>query len=134
MVSAALAEATISDRLSTATSWIYAIDARDKEFGSELFYDPAWNILLDLYVHRQRNIPVSVSSLCIASKVPMTTALRWLTVLKDKGLIERRPDPRDHRRHFIGLSDAGLTMMERTLDAVNRGDRRLSARAAQILN
>src|SRR5690606_28555572 len=47
-------------------------------FGGDLFADPAWDILLDLTAARVERTRVSVTSLCIASGVPPTTALRWI--------------------------------------------------------
>lgn len=78
---------------------------RDKHFPSDLFSDPAWDMLLDLMVARIDRRPVSVSSLCIASAVPATTALRWIKTMTEAGLFERRSDPSDGRRVFIALSD-----------------------------
>lgn len=56
---------------------------------------------------------VSVSSLCIASAVPPTTALRWIRTLTDKGFVHRQADPHDGRRVFIALT-------EETADALTR--------------
>ncbi len=79
---------------------------RDRYFPSDLFADPAWDILLDLTASRLEKKPVSVSSLCIAAAVPPTTALRWVRMMTDQGLLERRADPADARRMFVDLSDA----------------------------
>src|SRR3546814_1843272 len=47
--------------------------------------DPAWDMLLDLYLAAERNTrPVSISSLCIASAVPATTALRWIKTFRSE--------------------------------------------------
>lgn len=81
---------------------------RDRFFSSELFADPAWDILLDLSALRIEKKPVSVSSLCIAAAVPPTTALRWIRMMTDQGLLERRADPADARRMFVELSDAAF--------------------------
>jgi DNA-binding MarR family transcriptional regulator len=78
---------------------------RERFFDSELFADPAWDILLDLKAAAQEGQNVSVSSLCIAAAVPPTTALRWITAMTENGMLERRQDPDDARRVFIVLSD-----------------------------
>lgn len=70
----------------------------------ELFAEPAWDILLDLFLAHVSQVRISVSSLCLASKVPTTTALRWLNTLEDHQLVERRDDPLDGRRRFIALT------------------------------
>ena len=84
---------------------------RDQFFTPELFADPAWDMLLDLYAARLEYKLVAVSSLCIAASVPPTTALRWIKTLTDTGLFIRRADPQDGRRVFIELSDAGADAM-----------------------
>ena len=84
---------------------------RDRFFAGELFADPAWDILLELYAAALGQFRISVSNLCIAAAVPATTALRWIKQLEDAGLIQRRPDRTDGRRHFIMLSDEALSSM-----------------------
>ncbi|MET0363652.1 MAG: MarR family transcriptional regulator [Sphingobium sp.] len=78
---------------------------RDRYLPGELFADPAWDMMLDLLGARIDRKRVSVSSLCIASAVPPTTALRWISQLTERGIFERHNDPDDARRVFITLSD-----------------------------
>lgn len=87
--------------------------ARDRFFGSELFADPAWDMLLDLTAARAEHQRVSVTSLCIASSVPPTTALRWINQMIEAGLFERVEDDSDRRRAFIELSDRTAEAMAR---------------------
>ena len=87
-------------------------------FGNpDLFGEPAWDILLDLYIAHGEGKAVSVSSACIGSAAPPTTGLRWLGVLADEGLLVREPDPQDNRRVMVRLTQAGIAGMERFLDA-----------------
>jgi hypothetical protein len=87
-------------------------------FGNpDLFGEPAWDILLDLFIAHAEGKPVSVSSACIGSAAPATTGLRWLGVLADEGLILRENDADDNRRVLVRLSSAGLAAMERFFDA-----------------
>jgi DNA-binding MarR family transcriptional regulator len=79
---------------------------REGYFDKNLFADPAWDILLDLYAARLEGKKVSVSSLCIAAAVPPTTALRWISAMTEDGLLMREHDPDDARRVFIRLSTA----------------------------
>lgn len=78
---------------------------RDDHFPDDLFADPAWDILLDLMAARLERKPVTVSSLCIAAAVPPTTALRWISVLTERGLLVRVADNADRRRVYVELSD-----------------------------
>lgn len=84
---------------------------RSQFFGEDLFADPAWDMLLDLFAATLENRRVSVSSLCIAAAVPPTTALRWIGTLHDVGLFERQADPHDRRRAYIGLTERALDAM-----------------------
>ena len=78
---------------------------RDRFFDSDLFADPAWDILLALYAASLAQLRVSVTSLCHSAAVPATTALRWINQLEGRGLIARRNDPMDGRRQFLTLSE-----------------------------
>lgn len=86
---------------------------REDYFGPDIFADPAWDMMLDLYAARLERLRVSVSSLCIAAAVPATTALRWIRTLTESGLFERREDPHDGRRIFVALSDQATLAMHR---------------------
>lgn len=78
---------------------------RARFFDGELFSDPAWDMLLDLTAARVEQKRVSVTSLCIASGVPPTTALRWIGQMVEAGLFFRVCDDSDRRRAFIELTD-----------------------------
>ena len=82
-------------------------------FDGELFGDPAWDMLLDLTAARAEHTRVSVTSLCIASGVPPTTALRWIGQMTDAGLLCRVEDETDRRRAFITLTDKAADAMAR---------------------
>jgi hypothetical protein len=84
---------------------------RARFFAGDLFADPAWDMLLDLTAARAEHKRVSVTSLCIASGVPPTTALRWIGQLTEVGLLCRAEDATDRRRAFIALSDKAAEAM-----------------------
>ena len=93
---------------------------RDHFFKSDLFADPAWDMLLDLMAARLEKQRVAVSSLCIAAAVPPTTALRWIKSLSDQGLFVRVADAEDGRRVFIELSDWAASALEAYLKTALR--------------
>ena len=66
----------------------------------------AWAMLLDLYVHEGER-RISISSACIASGQPPTTALRWIKELIALGLVVRESDNADARRAYLCLSPKG---------------------------
>jgi len=86
---------------------------RARFFDGDLFADPAWDMLLDLTAARAEHGRVSVTSLCIASGVPPTTALRWIGQMTESGLLQRIEDETDRRRAFITLTDKASDAMAR---------------------
>src|SRR5688500_14680489 len=93
---------------------------RAKFFDGELFADPAWDMLLDLTAARVEHTRVSVTSLCIASGVPPTTALRWIGQMTEAGLLERVEDEAARRRVSITLSDPAADAMARYFAELGR--------------
>ena len=77
---------------------------RAQFFPEQLFADPAWDMMLDLFHAELTQQRVTVSNLCAAAPVPPTTALRWLSNLVDREFFVRRADPTDGRRVFIELA------------------------------
>lgn len=77
---------------------------RGRYLPEKIFAEPAWDILLDLYVNGVRGRPVSITSACIAGDIPATTGLRWLGVLEQEGLIEREVSRTDARVTLVRLS------------------------------
>ncbi|HEX8056231.1 MAG TPA: winged helix DNA-binding protein [Novosphingobium sp.] len=98
---------------------------RARFFEGDLFADPAWDMLLDLAAARAEHKRVSVTSLCIASGVPPTTALRWIGQLTDAGLLQRVEDDTDRRRAFIALTDRAADAMARYFAELGTGAGRL---------
>jgi len=72
-----------------------------------LLGEPAWDILLDLFIRAAAGRPVSVTSSALASGVPSTTALRYFDRLEGKGMISRRKSPTDGRVTFVDLTAQG---------------------------
>lgn len=91
--------------LQLARRAVAARSARDRHFPPRLFADPAWDMLLDLFIARINRATVCVSSLCIAARVPPTTALRWIRSLEVEGALNRAADPDDGRRILVAISD-----------------------------
>jgi hypothetical protein len=73
--------------------------ARSTFLPTELFADAAWDMLLELFACELEQTRLSVGSLCNASGVPPTTALRWIQTLEDRHLVWRENDWSDRRRH-----------------------------------
>lgn len=84
---------------------------RGKFFRTDIFGEPAWDMMLDLFINRMQNKQISVSSACLASNVPATTGLRWLKQLESCGLIERVGKTDDQRVVWVKLSDDAMEGM-----------------------
>lgn len=89
---------------------------RDTIFNSGLFSDPAWDMMLDLALAEASDRAISVTSLCLASRAPTTTALRRIDDLQEANLIERMPDQKDRRRIMVQLTQLGRERMQEFTD------------------
>jgi hypothetical protein len=90
---------------------------REKIFGDDgIFCDPAWDILLDLFMAYLRGDKVSVTSAGFAACAPISTALRWLAILEKDGLVSREQDTNDRRRAFVRLTDTAVTKMRKIIE------------------
>jgi DNA-binding MarR family transcriptional regulator len=86
---------------------------------SDLFAEPAWDMLLELFHAELSHRRVAVKHLSAAAAVPATTALRWLTTLVDEGLCSRRDDPLDGRRVYVELTPKGEQALRRYFAKLN---------------
>ncbi|MEN2709444.1 hypothetical protein ACQKOH_10555 [Sphingomonas sp. NPDC092331] len=87
---------------------------RDDAFGpiAGQFREPTWDILLDLYLAAAKGRPVSVSSACIGSGAPQTTAIRHLALLESAGLVVRTPNPMDNRAGIVTLTEEAIRRVD----------------------
>ncbi len=76
-----------------------------------MFGEPAWEMLLLLYIEQQGN-RLHLSRLSENLSVPGTTALRWLSYLEDRGLVEREAHPTDLRSAFLKLTDKAIKTLD----------------------
>lgn len=100
----------------TAISLLRLYAKRRNMPGSDLFHDPAWVMFLDLFVAHHFKRKISVSSACIGSLSPNTTALRYITISCERGLIERYFSEHDRRLVFLRLSNDGLALVTSLLE------------------
>ncbi len=92
---------------------------RDEIFEEpSIFGEPAWDLLLDIATAEASGKRLQISSACIGSCVPPTTALRWISILEKKGLIRRESDWADARRNFLRLTHEGAEKIERYFERI----------------
>lgn len=77
---------------------------RRRFFPSAMFGEPAWNILLTLFVASSR-ADRTVSSLAESSGVPLSTVNRWLDYLEAEGLVMLDRSSHDPQQREVHLTD-----------------------------
>jgi hypothetical protein len=76
---------------------------RDAALGSALFGDPAWDMLLTLYVAHGEGSHMSAAAVC-ATQPGASSARRLLKALEEKGMVVRVGDADGDDRAFVYLS------------------------------
>ena len=77
-------------------------------------------MILDLAIAERDDRAVSVTSLCWASGVPLSTALRHLDSLVERNFLVRHPDSKDHRRILVSLTDNARERLKHLLEELAR--------------
>ena len=100
------------EKLATiATSMYRARIHRANQFNPELFGEPAWDMLLDLFIHKVAGERVSSTSLCLGANVPYSTGMRYLERLEQEGLMFRFTPPDDRRLVLVDFTPDGFRRM-----------------------
>lgn len=79
-------DAVRHDRIANARNMLLARRLRTATFGHKLA-EPAWDMLVVLYVAENRDESVTTSSLVLQTDVPATSAVRWIHVLEADGYV-----------------------------------------------
>lgn len=82
--------------------------------------DATWSMLSELLRAQLLRRQISVTSLCLASRSPVTTALRRIERLQAAGLVTFHHDPKDRRRKYIELTAAGNARVTEVIRGVAR--------------
>jgi hypothetical protein len=91
-----------------ATSMRAVARRRTRHLSGEWFGEPAWEMLLELFIQFAGGARVSTKSLAIASGAPDTTALRIMDRLEAAALITRSPSQMDKRVTLVSLTQKGV--------------------------
>jgi len=94
-----------------ATSMYRARIHRANQFNPDLFGEPAWDMLLDLFIHKAGGRRVSTTSLCMGGNVPQSTGLRYIARLEEEGLVYRFTPPDDQRLVLVDFTPNGFRRM-----------------------
>jgi DNA-binding MarR family transcriptional regulator len=89
--------------------------SRSNAFNKSMFGEPAWDMLLELFINQDFGARLAVGRLCELSGAPSTTALRWLDYLEKQKLVVREPNPTDRRTEFVEITEKGRSAMAQYL-------------------
>ena len=84
---------------------------RERFFPKGLFEEPAWDLLLDLYIAEHQNKKVLTTSACIGANAAPTTGLRYIDKLEKLDLVDRENDIEDGRRTIVRISNNAFSML-----------------------
>lgn len=105
----------IADYLTFAREEVRRRRARETVMPREFFGEPAWNILLDLFIAAGERRRLSVTDVFVFAGASATTVIRYLNILEAADYLKRTPDPDDNRRTFVNLTEFGETAIRKTL-------------------
>ncbi|MCG2841236.1 LysR family transcriptional regulator [Sandaracinobacter sp. RS1-74] len=92
-----------------------------RAFGHDLIADPASEMLLDLYVREHEGRTTSITSFWGAASAAFGTARRSFTVMENRALVTRTPDPGDGRRVLVQLTPSTRRQLEQCFDVILAG-------------
>lgn len=85
---------------------------RIRFFSRVMFGEPAWDMLLALYITDFSGGRQTISKLVDWVNSPRTTANRWIDYLEKERLIEREPHAHDRRFIYVGLTEKGRRLLD----------------------
>jgi DNA-binding MarR family transcriptional regulator len=65
----------------------FAVERAD-QLGGDLFANPAWSILLNVFIATELDRRATIESVAVAANLTESSAARWLNVLVQRGLLE----------------------------------------------
>lgn len=95
------------DIVAAARRSVAALRERERLFGAGLFTDPAWTILLQLFVVGEEGRKAKAECLCAAAAVPEAVAIRCIALLVSAKLVKRRAQSGDSAGTYLELTEAG---------------------------
>ena len=88
---------------------------RSQQLDADLFAEPAWDLLLELYVATREKVDLPVSVASLAAGVPVSVGQRWIKELETRGLVARRCAWDDPQREYLGLTPRATRKMDTLL-------------------
>jgi DNA-binding MarR family transcriptional regulator len=108
---------TSAELLARAQAILAARRRRESIFKTILFGEPAWEMLLLLYLNASRS-RLTMGRLGEIAGLSKSTALRWIDYLDREGLARRDPHPTDKRATFVELTPMGRRALDHYLSGI----------------
>jgi hypothetical protein len=104
-----------ADERARARAWAERLYAerrrRDALFPDELFGEPAWDLLLAMFIARDKSQAMILCKAYKAAGVSDTTGRRLLDRMEEDGLITRRRAPRSRKMRIVELTDLAVAQL-----------------------
>lgn len=91
---------------------------RSQFLSKSVFGEPAWDMLLALYVADFAGEELTVGKLINLTETPQTTALRWIDYLEKERLVVRQVDPDNRRVVLMQLLEKGQDVLDSYLSTL----------------
>jgi hypothetical protein len=105
--------------LVNARRHLHDCKARESVFGrSEFFGDPAWNMLVELFIAHEERRDLTAGQLCGRAGAALQTAHRWLAIMEREGLVMAVRATSDEADRQIFISPASIQNMHRCFGRV----------------
>lgn len=95
-----------------AAAMVESRERRKKFFNASMFGEPAWDVLLALYLAEASGVRTNVNTLTLSAGVAPTTALRWIDYLENQQLVRREKHPTDARASIVRITDKAQRALE----------------------
>lgn len=85
---------------------------RTQYFNRAMFGEPAWDVLLALYITEKTEGRQSIGRIAEWINAPLSTVARWIDYLEKERLVSRQAHPNDRRVIFITLLEKGRELLD----------------------
>ena len=90
---------------------VHARRTRSDFFAPEIFSDPAWDILLVLFLAKVRGEGMTLDQLAKAAGSSISASVRWIHIMDRAGLVQWRCDPSGGENKMVELATRGWSAM-----------------------
>lgn len=105
-------EASREELILRARIVLHSRQLRADYFNRAMFGEPAWDVLLALYITDEAEGRQSIGRIAEWIRAPLTTVARWIDYLEKERLVRREAHPGDKRVIFIRLMEKGRELLD----------------------